>query len=286
MSVKEKVSSEKYLGSLFSLENKTSIVTGAAGYFGKAFSESLLSSGAKVVLFARGEKIKKLSSELTDSFGSDKVDYYDVDFYQEDVYRDALNDVVKSNETVDVLVNNSFDFSKDTGFNDPSGTVKDMNRSQWMKSLESGIYWHTVATQVVAEQMKKQKSGSIVNISSMYGIVSPGPDLYEGSEVLNPPSYTVSKSALIAFTKYVAAFYGEYGVRCNAIAPGPFPNIDPESYNSPQDEKFMQRLKDKTVLGRTGKLEELLGALIYLASDASSYVTGQSVVVDGGWTVR
>jgi gluconate 5-dehydrogenase len=271
---------------MFSLNDKTAIVTGAGGYFGKAFTKGLLAAGSKVVLFGRGDKIKNLSKQFSNEYGSDKVDYCQVNFYETERYKSLLIETILKNKTIDILVNNSFDFSKDTGFNDPSGRIENMSKQQCQKSFESGVYWHFLATQVVGEKMKEKKNGSIINISSMYGIVSPDPDLYEGTELFNPPIYSVAKSAILALTRYTASFYGKYNVRCNAIVPGAFPNIDPNAFNAPKDDFFIERLRQKTVLKRVGKVEDLLGALIFLASDSSSYMTGQSIVVDGGWIIK
>ena len=276
---------DNHLQSLFSLENKTAIVTGAGGYLGKVFSECLIAAGAKVILFGRGNKIKELSHALNMKYGDESVDCELVNFYDEGEYRRCLNNTVDNNENIDILVNNAYEFSKATGFNDPSGKIETISKQQWMRSFESGVYWHSLATQVVGEMMKKQRSGSIINISSMYAVVSPDPGLYKGYDVFNPPSYGAAKAALLAFTRYTASFYGEYNIRCNAIVAGSFPNIDGNSYNSPQNDDFIELLKGKTVLKRCGKPEDLSGALIYLASDASGYVTGQSVTVDGGWTI-
>ncbi len=273
--------------SLFSLANKVAIVTGAAGYLGKAFSESLLFAGAKVVLLGRGERIVKVADSFKEKYGDDKVDFYQVDFFDEKAHRNSLLDSIDKNKKIDILVNNAFEFSKKTGFNDPSGKVETISREQWMRGLESGVYWPALSTQVIGEKMKQQGNGSIINISSMYAIISPDPDLYKGVDVFNPPVYSASKAAIMAFTKYSASFYGEYGMRCNAILPGSFPNVGMDSYNSPpKDEGFINRLNKKTILGRCGVPEDLMGSLIFLASDSSSYITGQGIVVDGGWSVR
>ena len=271
---------------LFSLQRKVAIVTGAAGFLGRAFADCLLFAGAKVLLYDKDVSIANLADSLRSKYGHEKVDYYQVDFYVEDAYRKSLGDAVGKNESIDILVNNAFEFSKDTGFNDPSGKLDTISRNQWIRSFDSGVYWHALATQIIGSKMKAQGSGSIINICSMYAIVSPDPDLYEGTTVFNPPSYGAAKAALLAFTRYVASFYGQYGIRCNAIVAGAFPNVGANTYNSVEDEKFLQRLAKKTVLGRVGNVDDLKGALIFLASDASRYITGQGIGVDGGWTIR
>lgn len=275
-----------FIDSLFSLKNKTAIITGAAGYFGSAFSEAILLAGAKVILFGRGDNVKVLTGELKKKYGDDKVDFFQVDFYNEIEYSKCLFEAIRLNKNIDILVNNVFDFSKETGFNDESGKLENISKSQWMKSFESGVYWHSLAIQIVAEKMKRQKCGSIINVSSMYALISPDPKLYEGTEIFNPPSYGSVKSALLAFTRYVASFYGKYNIRCNALVPGSFPNVNIDSYNGVKDEKFLEKLSNKTVLGRVGKLDDLLAPLIFLAADSSSYITGQNIIVDGGWTIK
>jgi len=270
----------------FSLEGKVAIVTGAAGYFGRSFSEHLLQNGSKVVLFDKDKSVVDLAKTLGNNFGSEQVDYYQVDFYNEESSREYLTQAVEENTSVDILVNNAFEFSKNTGFNDPSGKMDSISKDQWMRSFESGLYWHATSTQIVAQQMKQQESGSIINISSMYAIVSPDPGLYKGKKMFNPPSYSASKAALMAYTRYVASFYGEYGIRCNAILAGAFPHVDFESDSTVDDQEFLERLENKTVLGRVGVVNDLIGPLLFLASDASGYITGQGLSVDGGWTVR
>jgi len=270
---------------LFSLEGKVALLTGATGYLGKVFAECLLSAGAKVILYGK-DSVISLGNSFKSKYGNRLVDCYEVDFYDEGKYRQSLYHAVNENESVDILVNNAFEFSKDTGFNDPSGKLEKISRKQWMRTFDSGVYWHALATQIVGEKMKQHGSGAIINICSMYAIVSPDPALYQGTTMFNPPSYGAAKAALLAFTRYVASFYGQYGVRCNAIILGAFPNIGADSYNSVNDQEFLDRLAKKTVLGRVGKPDDLKGALVFLASDASGYITGQGIVVDGGWTIR
>ncbi len=274
------------LASLFSLKGKTSVVTGAAGFLGRTFARALLEAGSCVVLMGRGGKLQAAARELTHTFGADQVDSVSVDFSDADAYRSTLTAIPGRHPSVDVLVNNAFEFSRDTGFNHPSGRMETISRDQWMRALESGVYWHALASQILGEQMAKQGSGSIINIGSMYAIVSPDPDLYEGTEIFNPPVYSTTKAALLGLTRYTAAFYGRRGVRCNALLPGAFPNTGGDSYNAPRNDEFLERLSQRTVLGRYGVPEDLKGALIFLAADASRYMTGQSLIVDGGWTIR
>lgn len=151
--------------------------------------------------------------------------------------------------------------------------------------LLGGVYWPALAVQKLGAKMKEQRSGSIINVSTMYALVAPSPALYEGTQSLNPPGYSAAKAALLAFTRYVASFWECHGIRANAILPGPFSHVEDKGANSRRDDPFLERLKARTCLGRIGRPSELIGGLLYLASDASSYVTGQALSVDGGWTV-
>ena len=273
--------------SLFSLTGKRVILTGATGYFGRAFADTLLGAGATVLMFGRDPNtLGRQQEDLASRHEKGRVKQYVADCADDSVFRRALSTALEENDGVDVLVNNAFEFSRATGFNDPSGSLDQMSRDQWMRGLESGVYWQASAIQTVLPAMKRQGSGSIINISSMYALVSPDPELYRGKTVFNPPVYSVAKAGLLALTRYVASFYGECGIRCNALLPGSFPNTDPAAFNAPADASFMTSLSSRTALGRVGKVDDLRGALIFLASSASEYMTGQSLVVDGGWTTR
>ena len=154
-----------------------------------------------------------------------------------------------------------------------------------MRNLTGGVYWAVLAVQKFGPHMKSQRRGSIVNISTMYALVAPRPQLYQGTRFQNPPGYSASKAALLSFTRYVASFWGPYGIRANAILPGPFSNTEDAGANAVgENDPFLEKLKANTCLGRLGRPVELAGALLFLASDASSYMTGQALVVDGGWT--
>jgi len=273
------------LTDLFSLQGRTAVVTGGAGYLGQVFSEGLLEAGATVILLGRGERLAKTGMRFKEQYGN-RVDWVEVDFFDSVSYRQVLHEIASRYSTVDVLVNNAFEFSKEAGFNDPSGHLDRISKDQWMRGLEAGVFWHALAIQVLGENMKEQGHGSIVNISSMYGLVSPDPNLYEGTETFNPPNYSTAKAALLGLTRYAASFYGKFGVRCNALVPGAFPNLTGASYNAQQNPEFLQRLCDRTVLERCGEPDDLKGAIVFLASDGSRYMTGQSLVIDGGWTIR
>lgn len=259
---------------LFNIKGKRIVITGANGYLGRAMARGLADVGADLILLSLSEKVKELGEELS-------CEAYAVNNYDEYMFCPLLRNIANNNE-IHGLINNAYDMSHRTGFNAAFGELgaTDRARAYWQAANDC-MSWSVRTIEILGEQMRRAKHGSIVNISSMYSKVAPSPELYEGTDKLNPPTYGASKAALDAFTRYVASFWGEDGVRCNAVNPGAFPNLK-------DDDPFKERIEARCKqipLGRPGRPEELIGILVFLLSDASSYVTGQCISVDGGWTI-
>jgi len=272
--------------SLFSLEGKTALLTGASGFLGRTFGRALLTNGARLIALGKSERLETQVAGWASEFGADRVRSCRVDMYDFPALEKVLDEIIASESLVEILVNNAHELGPRTGFNTPTGAVESAPLDHWMRNFTGGLYWPALAIQKLGPAMKAQRRGSIINISTMYALVAPSPRLYEGTPFLNPPGYSAAKAALLAFTRYMASFWGPYGVRANAILPGPFSNTEDAGPNSvKQDDFFIDRLAERTCLGRIGRPEELAGALIFLASDASSYVTGHALTVDGGWTI-
>lgn len=259
---------------MFSVKNKTVLITGSTGYFGKHIAESFLKAGATVIILSRSNI--KILNQLKE-FKNYQCYGFGVDFYDTKKLTKTLEYVNKEFK-IDVVINNAYDLSKKTGFNTPNGTLENLTYYEWHNAFISGIYWAFLTTQIIGKQFIERQKGNIINISSMYGIVAPDPKLYEDTEFLNPPTYGVMKAGLIGLTKYTASFWGKHNIRCNVIAPGPFPK-------DTDNKEFIKKLKDKTLLNDVGVPDDLIGALIFLASDSSRYMTGQVLQIDGGWTV-
>lgn len=271
----------------FSLSGKTILLTGASGFLGRTMSRGLLEAGAKVLMMGRSERLMTTRDELAKEFGEEKVSAYSVDMYDTAALKKTLAKAVKDAGTVDVLINNAHELGQPTGFNVPDGKLEDAPLEHFEKNLAGGVLWPVLAMQAVFPGMKKKKAGSIINTCTMYSVVAPSPTLYEGTDKGNPAGYGAAKAALMQLTRYAASFWGPHGIRVNAIHPGPFSNTDDDGPNAvKKDDPFVQRLKDRTCLGRIGKPKELVGVLVFLASDASKYVTGQGIPVDGGWTTK
>ncbi len=274
------------LNSLFSLEGKTAVLTGASGFLGRTFALALLANGARVVALGRSERLGTEAKKWADEFGADRIAVKQIDMYDTAALNDLCDAIAADEKSIDILINNAHELGASTGFNVPEGSLEQASFEHWMKNLQGGVYWAVQTTQRLGVRMKEAKRGSIVNIATMYATVAPRPQLYEGTSSLNPPGYSASKAALAAFTRYTASFWGPSGVRANCISPGPFSNTeDVDGQNAvAEDSPFVTKLKGYTVLNRIGRPVELCGALLFLASDASTYVTGQNLIVDGGWT--
>ena len=256
------------------------LITGANKGLGAAIAKEALDRGYKVVATARNPES---AAKILVNFPNLLIAKLDIT--NDEQVQSAVKTALDQFGRIDVLVNNAHELAPSSGFNTPAGSLEQATMDVWMRNLTAGVCWPALTVQKIGAGMKDRGRGSIINISTMYAVVAPRPALYEGTTFLNPPAYSASKAAMIAFTRYVASFWGSYGIRANAILPGPFSNTEDAGLNSVQaGDPFIEKLKANTCLGRIGRAGELAGALLFLASEASSYVTGQSIVVDGGWT--
>ncbi len=272
--------------SLFSLEGRVAVLTGASGFLGRTMSAALLANGARVVALGRSDRLDDMAGEWASVYGADRVAAHRVDLSDEEAMRSVLSSVLASESRVDVLVNNAHEIGPDSGFNVPEGALDRFGREQWLRHVGGGLWWAALTTQILGGRMRELGGGSIVNVSSMYGLVAPSPELYEGTPFVNPAGYSAAKAAMLALTRYTASFWGAEGVRANALVPGPFSNTENSGPNAVEPgDPFLERLRHRTTLGRVGLPGELVGPLLFLASDASSYVNGHALVVDGGWTI-
>src|SRR3990167_4817460 len=258
---------------LFSVIGRTAIVTGANGYLGQVMCRVLKENGAKV-LGTYATHLPELADSTVD-------EWYLIDA-NSPLYpnvEERLREIESDNQ-IDVLINNAHPMKREAGFNVETDQIEHYSRAEWQQNINGAIGLPALTTSIIGAGMKERGHGSIINVSSMYALVAPHPNLYRDTPYMNPPGYGASKAALLEFTRYVAAFWGQYGVRCNALCLGPFP----KSITAEMQE-FVIRLNSRTCLNRVGRAEEMAGAILFLASEASSYVTGQTIVVDGGWVI-
>ncbi|MDH7568633.1 MAG: SDR family oxidoreductase, partial [Armatimonadota bacterium] len=167
------------------------------------------------------------------------------------------------------------------GYHGPAPHLDAASADDFRRSLEVGVTGQFVAAQQAARHMRRTGGGSIINVASMHGLVASYPEVYEGLDVTSPPNYHAAKGALVHLTRHLAAYWARDGIRVNCLSPGAFPHA-PLRQRLPQ---FIRRLESRVPLGRVGEPHELMGAVLFLASDASSYCTGHNLVIDGGWTI-
>ncbi|MEK7201251.1 MAG: SDR family oxidoreductase [Patescibacteria group bacterium] len=267
---------------LFSLKGKIVLVTGGAGYFGQQFVRGLLDFGANRVIVVEKPGMKNSFPRKY----THRIAWYEVDLYDRQATDRIYDQILRDHKRVDVLINNAFEFSPRTGFTpDRSGVIEKATYEQFLTSFQSGIWWAFQATQKFGVPMKHRGKGTIINIASPYGVIAPSPLTYRGFEhAPNPPTYGVVKAGLIQMTKYTASFMAP--VRVNALLPGAIPNLEEKAHRAGKSyrDKFLDRLAERMILGRCGNVTELVGPLIFLASEASSYTTAHLLHADGGWT--
>lgn len=257
---------------IFDLTGRTALITGGAGHLGSAMSEALAAYGASVIIASRdGDRCAALASELSGKFGT-PCEGIRLDISNTESVKEELEVLMSVHGRLDVLVNNAA-YSV-------AGYFEDLDEETWTRAIDGTVNATFRMCSAVIPHMIQQGGGSIVNIASMYGIVSPRPSLYRGEVRFNNPApYGAGKAGVIQLTRYLAGYYGPKGIRCNCISPGPFPSSSVQ-----ETTWFADNLAASTMLGRIGKPRELVGSLLLLASDAGSYITGQNIVVDGGWT--
>ena len=253
---------------IFSIKNKVIVITGATGYLGSKMVEHLSLAGAQVIILSTSiTKSRKLCQKLN----LPENQAFEIDISSKESIETVFKDIFSTFSTIDVLVNNAhFGVTK---------KFHQYTQEDWHKSLDGTVISIDMISQVVVPYMIKNQSGRIINIASMYGIVSPNPDVYPSETMINPLSYGVGKAAIIQYTKYSAMMLAKDNITVNTISYGPFPNT-----NNVNDESFLNNLANKTFVKRIGKAEEVTSAIFFLSLDESSYMTAQNIIVDGGWT--
>jgi NAD(P)-dependent dehydrogenase (short-subunit alcohol dehydrogenase family) len=241
------------------LKNKLIIVTGGNGLLGKEIILKVISLGAICVNIdinhETSKDLTKIKCDITDTSS----------------INNAIELVINKFKRIDGLVNNAYPRTKDWGLK-----FEQIQYSSWQSNVDWQLNSYFYFTQQVSKQMLKQKSGSIVNVASVYGIVGPDFNVYEGTQMTMPAAYSAIKGGVINFTRYLASYFGPSNIRVNCVSPGGiFDN---------QDSNFIKNYNKKVPMKRMGVPEDISPTIAFLLSEDSSYITGQNIAIDGGWT--
>lgn len=259
---------------LMNLKNRVAVVTGGAGRLGSQMCDALAEAGASVVVASRNwDRCRNKAEELSRQHSEAMA--VAVDVTSPDSVRAMTEAVMARFGKIDILVNSAY-----------SGIHKafeEMSAEEFQSALAGGVTSAFLCAQSVSRVMKRYGRGSIINIGSAYGVVSPDQRIYGNSAINSPCNYGAAKAGVIQFTRWLAIYLAPHGIRVNCLSPGGFYD---EAQRSKQDyeEVFVRRYSERTPLARMGGKTDLKGGVVFLASAASEYVTGHNLMIDGGWT--
>ncbi|MBD3170560.1 MAG: SDR family oxidoreductase [candidate division Zixibacteria bacterium] len=257
------------LKELYDLTGKVALITGGAGQLGKQFAEGLAEAGAEIILTdIREPELVERQNELKDM--KYKVSCYRSELTDAESVYWMFDAIRKKYSRLDILINN--------GGMTYFMPLEEMKPEEFEKVLDVHLKGSFMLVQQVLPFMKRNGGGSIINIGSIYGMVGADQSIYGDSGLNSSAAYAAAKGGMINFTRYLASYLGEYNIRANCISPGGF--------YAGQAPEFIERYCAKTPLGRMGDSYDLKGVGVFLASDASKYITGVNLPVDGGWTAR
>jgi NAD(P)-dependent dehydrogenase (short-subunit alcohol dehydrogenase family) len=270
----------------FDLRGKSALITGGAGLLGKEHAFALLEVGANVVLWdVNSENLIRVTNELTKDFSERSIKMSVVDISKEEEVRNAYEELELQGITISILINNAAINPK---YNSDSkekvfSRVEKLTLDDWNYQLSVGLTGAFICTKYFGNKMAINNGGVILNISSDLSVISPDQRLYkvsgtdEDSQPVKPITYSVIKSGLVGMTKYLATYWSANGVRVNALSPG--------GVYEEQNSDFVKKISELIPLGRMAKSNEYRSAVQFLCSDASAYMTGQNIVIDGGRSV-
>lgn len=256
------------------LADKLIVITGGAGLIGSGFVRAVVESGGTAILADVDEIAgNQVKDEISKKLGTNKIEFIKVDITSKESIRKMMDVILNRHQVIDGLVNNAYPRNKNYG-----RKFEDVTYEDFCENLNLHLGGYFLMSQEISRVMVGQKKGVIVNIASIYGFMAPRFELYENAGFTSPVEYSAIKGALLSLTKYLASYLGKHDIRVNALSPG--------GVHNNQSESFVAQYSKKTIVGnRMAETDDLIGALIFLLSDASKYITGQNIIVDGGWSI-
>ena len=260
---------------IFSMKGKNVIFTGGAGHLGTPLVKTMLEYGARVAVPTRTDKFDESFDEWKKN---GQLLFIKADLGTTEGVQKAFAEIYDAFGKIDVLVNGAA-FYDGFGAKMCEYRLDILDDETWLRGIDGTLHMVFRCTREIIPYFEKQGHGNIVNFGSMYGVVAPDFAVYGDNIPWNPASYGAGKAGVIQFSKYCASALASKNIRVNSITPGCFPKVGPGF-----DQEFLKKLSAKAMMNRVGKAEELAGAMLLLASDASSFITGQNIIVDGGAT--
>lgn len=260
---------EPTVANLFNLSGRVALITGGCGHLGSAMSRALAEAGASIVLTSREAEKAQAAAEQLPVVGDAKHFGIALDHMQPETLADRVAEALRLTGQIDVLVNN--------GHEALPADWTNVTPEQFSRHLSNATGYFELARLIRNHAVERKASASIVLLGSMYGVVGSYPDAYEGVCFASPVAYHALKGGIVHMTRHLAVYWAKDRMRVNCLSPGPFPTDKAPA-------EMVRRLTDKSPMRRMGRSSELKGAIVFLASDASSYMTGQNLIIDGGWT--
>jgi len=258
---------------MFDLKNKTVIITGGAGLIGTAFSWECARCNANVVVVDINERGNELVEQIKKETKNSDIMFQRCDITNTNDILNLIDATLHKFGKIDALVNNAYPRNKNYG-----RKFEDVSYEDFCENVNMHLGGYFLITQEISKVMMKQNYGNIINMASIYGFSAPEFEIYEGTDMTMPVEYAAIKGGIINLTNYLASYLGRDNIRVNAISPGGVFDNQPGS--------FVKKYSEKVVLGkRMANTDDLIGVLLFLLSDASKYITGQNMVVDGGWSL-
>lgn len=258
---------------IMGLDKKVAVVTGGSGLLGKEFCQGLAEFGANVILADINEDHGiKTSNEINKRINEDKIDYMHLDITSEESIDNFIEETLEKYGKIDILVNSAYPRNKRYGT-----SFEDVEFDSFQENVISHMGGYFLVSQKISKVMMKQGSGSIVNIGSIYGVLGPNFSVYGNTGMTMPVEYSLIKGGIINFTRYLSTYLAPHNIRVNSICPGGIFDNQPE--------EFVENYCEKVPLNRMADPSDIVGSLIFLVSDASKYITGQNIMVDGGLSV-